>query len=225
MIVEAFPASEGRQAVAGLAKIGLVLRNEAWQRRGRTGLTPTQAEILAVLLARDGTGVRLDEIARALSVSGATASESLRILADKRLVVKERAKGDGRSLSVTLTAKGRRAATRATEWPDALLGAVGSLTSEEEAVFVRALQKIVRNLQDEGRIPLARMCGSCTYFRPFVHESQERPHHCAFVDAAFGDPQLRLDCPDHEAADPDAQRRTWMAFAHPQVSIHEMEVS
>ncbi|MER3418788.1 MAG: MarR family transcriptional regulator, partial [Chloroflexota bacterium] len=27
-----------------------------------------------------------------------------------------------------------------------------------------------------------------------------RPHHCAFVDAPFGDRSIRLDCPDHAPA-------------------------
>jgi hypothetical protein len=43
------------------------------------------------------------------------------------------------------------------------------------------------------------MCVTCRYFRPHVHSDPERPHHCAFVDAPFGDRALRLDCRDHEA--------------------------
>jgi hypothetical protein len=32
------------------------------------------------------------------------------------------------------------------------------------------------------------------------------------VNAAFGDQLLRLDCNDHESADPAAQAATWSAF-------------
>jgi hypothetical protein len=41
------------------------------------------------------------------------------------------------------------------------------------------------------------MCATCVFFRPDVHDDPERPHHCAFVDAPFGDRQLRLDCDDY----------------------------
>ena len=56
---------------------------------------------------------------------------------------------------------------------------------------------MIRTLQEKGRIPVARMCVSCRFFQPFRHDNPARPHHCAFVDAAFGDEELRLDCPDH----------------------------
>jgi hypothetical protein len=32
----------------------------------------------------------------------------------------------------------------------------------------------------------------------------EAPHHCAFVDAAFGDAALRMDCADHQDATPQS---------------------
>ena len=40
------------QLAAGLAKIGLVLRHHSWEKAGRRGLNPTQAQILAVLRER-----------------------------------------------------------------------------------------------------------------------------------------------------------------------------
>jgi len=59
---------------------------------------------------------------------------------------------------------------------------------------------MIAALQEQGRIPVARMCPTCRFFRPNVHDDPERPHHCAFVDAPFGDRSVRIDCPDHEPA-------------------------
>ena len=47
---------------------------------------------------------------------------------------------------------------------------------------------------------MSRMCLDCRFFRPDVHDDPARPHHCAFVDAPFGDAQLRIDCADHQPA-------------------------
>ncbi|MCY1144320.1 hypothetical protein OWR29_40535 [Actinoplanes sp. Pm04-4] len=45
------------------------------------------------------------------------------------------------------------------------------------------------------------MCLTCRFFVPEAHpESPGHPHHCNFVDAAFGDAELRVTCPDHETA-------------------------
>ncbi len=185
----------------GLAKIGLVLRHEAWQERTETGLTPTQSQILALLGARGGPAT-LGELAAELGVSAPTASDSVAALAAKGLVSKAR----GRTLAIALTASGRREAERAARWPDVLLAAVEALSPEEQAVFLRGLTTMIRVLQDQGRIPLARMCATCSFFRPNVHDDPERPHHCAYADVAFGDRQLRLDCADWRA--PDAKEET-----------------
>jgi hypothetical protein len=67
-------------------------------------------------------------------------------------------------------------------------------------------------LQERGAIPVAKMCVTCRYFRPNVHPDPERPHHCAFVDAPFGDRSLRLDCPDQEPAPSKERSRLWKAF-------------
>jgi DNA-binding MarR family transcriptional regulator len=191
------PAGTAHNVVTGLAKLGLALRHESWRRREESGLTPTQAEILVFLGACGQRGVRLSELADGLGVTAATASESLRALHEKGLVSKERDAGDARALAVTLTERGRRDAEREAAWPDLFLEAVGALGDEEQAVFLRGLVAMIRSLQEQGRIPVARMCVTCTFFRPDVHDDPERPHHCAFVDAPFGDRQLRLDCDDY----------------------------
>jgi len=177
----------------GLAKIGLVLRHEAWRERTDTGLTPTQSQIL-VLLGSRGRPATLGELAAELGVSAPTASDSVAALSKKGLISKQR----GRTLAIALTAAGRRESERASRWPDVLLEAVEALSLEEQGVFLRGLTKMIGVLQDQGRIPVARMCATCTFFRPNVHDP-EWPHHCAFADVAFGDRHLRLDCADWRA--------------------------
>jgi DNA-binding MarR family transcriptional regulator len=187
------------------------LRQEAWQRGGRRGLTPTQSQAV-VLLARQG-GQRLGALAADLGVTAPTASDVVAALVAKGLVQKTRARGDARAVALELTAAGRREARRASQWPDAFLAAADELSHAEQAVLLRALTKMIRRLQLEGRIPVARMCASCRFFRPDAHPGTARPHHCAFVDAAFGDAELRLECADHETADADLAGVTFERFA------------
>lgn len=189
------------RTLVALSKIGLALRSEAWRETAPRGLNPTQAQVLVVLRQAPAAGLRLSQIADRLGVSAATVSASVSALERKGLVHKERAADDARALAVSLTPAGRAEAGEMAEWPDLLLGAVGVLDEEEEAVFLKALLKVIRQLQERGRISPARMCVTCRYFRPDVHDDPERPHHCAFVDAPFGDRNLRVDCGDHEPAD------------------------
>lgn len=195
MLASATAVDSGRSVALGLAKIGLALRHHAWEERARTGLTPTQAQIVALLEARGPAPV--GAIAELLAVSQPTVSDAIRALEEKGLV--SRSPGSDRRVRlIGLTDAGAVAAAAASEWPDALLEAVDDLDPEDRAAFLRGLSSMIRSLQRRGRIPVQRMCVTCRYFRPHVHAERERPHHCAFVDAPFGDAELRLDCADHE---------------------------
>jgi DNA-binding MarR family transcriptional regulator len=203
-----------QRVTTGLAKVGIALKQQAWAEAGGRGLTPTQGQALALLRANPA-GLRLGALARQLGVTQPTASDSVAALHRKGLVAKVPLTGDGRAVVVHLTPAGVREAAAAAAWPDFLLEAVGELSAAEQAAFLRGLVTMIRTLQERGRIPVARMCVSCTFFRPFRHDDRARPHHCAFVDAPFGDGELRLDCPDHAAAPPEQAARTWQAFRAP----------
>jgi DNA-binding MarR family transcriptional regulator len=200
-----------KRVTTGLAKIGIALKQQAWVEAGGRGLTPTQGQVLALLRANPG-GLRLGVLAEQLGVTAATTSDSVTALQRKGLVAKERTAGDGRGVAVVLTPRGSREAAGAAAWPDFLLEAVGELSTAEQTTFLRALVAMIRTLQENGRIPVARMCVSCRFFRPFQHDNPARPHHCAFVDAPFGDGELRLDCPDHQIAPADEADHNWQVF-------------
>ncbi|MBX3273794.1 MAG: winged helix-turn-helix transcriptional regulator [Sandaracinaceae bacterium] len=178
----------------GLGRLARVLRKGAWEGAGARGLTPTQGEILRHVAAA-ASPPRLGAIAKALGVRPATASKAVSALLDKGLVQKTAAPEDARALALTLTAKGRREATRAEAWPEVVASVAAGLDEDEQAVLLRSIVKLIRRLQLRGEID-ARTCAGCAYFRPYAHPRSAAPHHCAFVDAPFGDAALRVDCPD-----------------------------
>jgi DNA-binding MarR family transcriptional regulator len=201
-----------RRVITGLAKVGLATRHHAWREAEGQGLTPTQGQVLAFLRHRP-EAARLSTLAEVLAVTPATASQAVDALTRKGLAAKARASDDARALAITLTEAGRREADRVAGWSDFLLAAVDTLTPAEQTVFLGALVKMIRTLQERGEIPISRMCVTCRFFRPKVHPDPDQPHHCAFVDAPFGDRHLRLDCADHDPAPPEQARQAWEAYA------------
>jgi len=204
--------STARRLSIALAKVGLALRTRAWQEAGERGLTPTQAQILALLEGGRDSSSRLAHLAEGLGVTAATASEAVAALVRKGLVTSRRSAHDARARQIGLTRAGRQQARKAAGWTDFLRAAADTLEPDEQAVFLRGLVKMIRELQERGQIPVSRMCVTCSYFLPNVHPESATPHHCAFVDAAFGDRSLRLDCGDHVAAPEERVGRIWKAF-------------
>jgi hypothetical protein len=90
--------------------------------------------------------------------------------------------------------------------------AVDTLDAAEQAALLRALVKVIRSLQVAGDVPLQRMCVSSRYFRPYAHDDELNPHHCAYVDAPFGDRYLRLNCEEHVEANADDKAVAWHVF-------------
>jgi DNA-binding MarR family transcriptional regulator len=186
-----------QRLMVGLTKIGLAVKSQSWQEASLSGLSPTQGQILSLLRAGHPAGMRLSKVAQELAVTPATASDAVSALVDKGMVQKSKAADDRRAIAITLTPLGQQQADQTLGWSDFLKVAVSELSLEEQATFLQGLIKIIAKLQEQGQISTARMCATCQYFRPNIYEDPANPHHCAFVNAPFGDQDLQIDCPDH----------------------------
>ncbi|MBI5433103.1 MAG: MarR family transcriptional regulator [Planctomycetes bacterium] len=194
-----------RRITDGFEKLALALKTQVWHGASAEGLSATQAQILALLAQRGAvSGLRLSEIAEELAITPATASDAVRALDAKQLVVKGRAEFDARALAVQMTDSGAEVARRIQSLSDFLSVAVDTLSPSERTTLQLALVKLVLHLQADGRIPLARMCANCGYFRAHAHAEPEQPHQCALTDTPIGAVDVRFDCPDHRRADREA---------------------
>ena len=196
----------------GLSRVATAMRSEAWTAAEAIGLNPTQLQILTFLVARDRSGMRVKQIAAYLGVSQPTTTDSVNALLRKGLVEKRADPNDARALSVAVTLQGEAAIRQAGQLASATEDAIASLSKLEQEDLLMHLVRIIRRLQSAGAIPEQRMCVNCRYFRPHVYDDPKAPHHCAFVDAAFGPAELRVDCSEFESADDADRDAAWRVF-------------
>ncbi len=190
--------------------MAMVARVDEWNRAKALGINPTQLAILTLLEGRR-LGMSVKDIAAHLGVSQPTATDSINALERKQLVAKQPRSTDRRGVAIQVTAEGL-AALQSEDGGDLAERAVASLGSGDQQELLISLIKMIRHLQEQDAIPVQRMCVTCRYFGPFAHPDAERPHHCHLVDAAFGQRDLRVDCREHEQADPASRAATWEAF-------------
>jgi len=195
----------------GLLRLSTAMRSQAWEWAEGASLTPTQGEILVLLMQRRGP-MRLGEIARETALTAATTSDAVSTLEGKGLVEKRRAVDDGRALAVRLTARGRTGAKKALVWPEFLSKAVGTLKADEQTQLYRSLLKTIRQLEVAQQIPPHRMCLSCTHLEASKNP-KKTPHHGALLNMDMGDTDLRLDCSVYEEGDLFKQKKNWKIFA------------
>lgn len=199
------------QIVHALGQLGLYLRSRQWRAEDAGALTPTQVGVLTALQRHGPTRIRA--LAGQLGTRHPTMSEVVTALVRRGLAVKQPDPDDARAVRIALTDRGASLAIAREQVPPALIQALDSLSAAERATFKRSLAKLIRELQLAGEVAPQRMCVTCRFFRPNVHADARAPHHCAFVDAAFGDGQLLFDCPDQDPAGDAEQRDTWSRFS------------
>jgi DNA-binding MarR family transcriptional regulator len=209
MILEAHMPNE--QIGFALARIGYLLKSLAWDTVGTLGINPTQAQILARLLSRGPS--RATDLAAELGVTQPTISDALAALVRKEMLERAPDPKDGRAVRLHLTAQGRELAITVAAPSSVLTAALESLPGGDRDALQRGLVGLIRALQLARAIPVQRMCVTCAHFRPHAHSDAEAPHHCAFVDAAFADAALRIDCGDHEDAPEEDQDPLWARFS------------
>lgn len=206
------PEPVASRIATGLHKIGLAMKQQAWQQASDEGLSATQGQILAALVAHGSlTGSELSE---RLGVTLPTISDSVRALVSKQLVTRAPDPRHPRASLLTPTERGAALGARARSWPEFLAAAAGDLSPDEQRAFLAAIVKMIRSLQEQGLIPLDGMCVTCAHFRPHVHAGPA-PHHCALVDAPLAGEQLRIDCAEHLLADALTRRQLWGRFLTP----------
>lgn len=196
----------------GFARVATAMRTEAWTAADVIGLNPTQLQILIFLVGRGKVGMRVKQIAAYLGVSQPTATDSINALTRKGFVEKLADPSDARAVAVAATAEGEAAVRRAGMIASATHDAFAALSTLEQEDLLFHLVKIIRTLQASGAIPEQRMCVNCRYFQPNAYPDPKAPHHCAFVNAAIGQGDLRIDCGEYETADPSSQTAAWTSL-------------
>ncbi len=208
------PADDlAKRIASGLGRLALALKTKTWKGAIAEGVTPTQGEVLARLVDLPA-GSRLSDLANQLGVSAPTVSDAVSTLVSKSLVEKHEGK-DKRSVKIKLTKEGKRLAARAADWTDFLIKAAETLSIQERENFLVILIKIIRALQESGDITPQRMCLTCEHFLPYAHSDAANPHHCAFIDMAFGASALKLNCADHTEITDSERDLKWQKFLMP----------
>jgi DNA-binding MarR family transcriptional regulator len=203
-------AKLARRLRDGIERIAAVQRAQQWSATDETGLTPTQMQILSLLASRGPS--RVTAIAESLGVSQPSATGSIKALESKGFVERRSDVHDGRAANLQLTRDGQTAHQTASASESPADAALAGLSLQEQEALLVLLTKVIRGLQTQGAIVPQRTCVSCRYFRAHAHANARTPHHCDFVNAAIGSGDLRLDCGEHEAAEPALQAATWKAF-------------
>ncbi len=192
---ESFPIEE--RLLFGLEQVVQAVGFLSERRSRDCALSALQLRIVTTLLKK-GAKRTVGGVAEELSLTPATVSDAVASLVRKGFLSKKQGTEDARVSHLSLSPRGKRLALSQTA-PGELVDLIRTLSKGERESLLLVLIKLIRGFQERGMIPIARMCANCRFFSPNAYPDSVKPHHCGFVEAPFGDRELRIECPDYAA--------------------------
>jgi DNA-binding MarR family transcriptional regulator len=191
---------------AGLARVAVAMHLAADDPAAGLERTLAQQQLL-LLLSQRRDGYTLSDLAADVAMTAPATESSIATLVREGLVVLRPVAGSPGDALVTITGRGRAQTPELLHWAADLLAELRNLDEIGQRQLLHVVTGHIRRLQQQGQIPVVKMCISCRFFDGYAHPGTVDPHHCRLVDAAFGHQLLRLRCPEQEpAADlPQAQ--------------------
>ncbi len=201
-----------RQAQLGVERLaGLLRAQSVGADDGTPSLHPAQRAALNLLNGQP-RGLRAGELAARLGVSAASISDTVRTLEERGWLQRKPDPDDGRAWRLSLTRAGSTLALRL-QAPSAGLGPLlQALPEHDVGAFLRAMQLMIGEAQRLGIASGTRTCLGCEFFRPYASDDPRRPHFCTYIGAPFGDPELRIDCPEQQPRSADTLDATVQRF-------------
>lgn len=194
----------GQHLATGLARVAVAVHVAGGDGGTADGLERTLAQQQVLLvLGRRRDGYPLTDLAHDLGMIRKDLLAAVSTLVKEGMVRIEPAPSyapaDAR---VKLTDAGRAQPPELLNWAADLLAELHNLDEDNQRRLLRVVTGHIRRMQDNGQIPVTRMCVTCRYFDSYRHAGSNSPHHCWLVDSPFGYRELRLRCPE---AQPGAQ--------------------
>jgi DNA-binding MarR family transcriptional regulator len=171
-------------------RLGRLMRAEGHDGR----LNPAQWDALRYLLRCNRFSNTPGALARYLSATKGTASQTLNALERKGLIARKPDAESGRVVRLTVTATGRALAAK--DPLQQLTNAAAELTPTQRSALTVGLSAMLRRLQHDNGLRPFGVCRTCRHFRPDAPGG--KPHWCALLLDPLSEQDSAAICVEHE---------------------------
>jgi DNA-binding MarR family transcriptional regulator len=183
--------------VVALERISEAFRVLLWQEGKDLGISPIQIQILIFLLFHGDAKRKVSYLAQEFNMSKPTVSDAVKVLERKGFIRKEIQPGDTRSYMMHLTEEGKKVAEKMSLFANPMEKILQGWEETEKSRMLGSLLDLIYQLTQVRLISVPRMCFTCRFYGKDEKGSQ---HFCHLLSLPLPEPDLRIDCPEHEAA-------------------------
>jgi len=178
-----------------LSKLSDFYRQSLWSQAQPHGISPIQVQLILFVRNHSSALNKVSHLAKEFQMTKATISDSVRVLVDKKLLRKVSEVNDKRSFSLQLTTRGEELANAIESHQDDFLKVLSKLESGKKVGLFKGLFELLNKLNEEGLIPIQRMCFNCGFY----DGDKQSSHRCSFLQKTLETADIRIDCDDFES--------------------------
>lgn len=179
-----------------LSKLSDSYRQLLWSRAQPLGISPIQVQLLIYVKHHTSSLNTVSHLASEFQMTKATISDSIKVLVTKGLLEKVASEEDRRSFHLKLTTSGKSITEKAEGYTREVQKQLSKMDDRKAETLFQSLYELLDALNEEGVIPVQRMCFGCIYYRG----DKATKHHCTLLKKKLQNDQIRIDCAEFEAA-------------------------
>ncbi|MBX2912294.1 MAG: MarR family transcriptional regulator [Cyclobacteriaceae bacterium] len=182
--------------VAGLERISEAFKVLLWEKAKALGLSPIQIQLLIFVAYHKNELCNVSHLAQEFNVTKPTISDAVRILAQKKLIVKNFSTSDSRGYTIGLSAAGERAVSETEGFANPLKTQLGTLAQKDLENLFTSLGHLIYQLYQGGILSVQRTCYGCRFY-----SHTKKKDYCNLLHMELKKNDIRLDCPEFESID------------------------
>jgi DNA-binding MarR family transcriptional regulator len=189
-------ANVDSRIVAALERISTAFRVLLWNECKEYSLSPIQVQVLIFLLYHVSDKTTISYLSKEFNLTKPTISDAVKSLEQKELI-RKKTSTDTRSYTIYLTPKGKSIAQNAASFANEIKNPVERLSAQQKESLLLGLTGVIQHLNKAGIVTVQRMCQTCIHYKT---NHKGHAHFCSLVKAGLEFSDLRIDCPEHQAA-------------------------
>ncbi|HNP95823.1 MAG TPA: MarR family winged helix-turn-helix transcriptional regulator [Cyclobacteriaceae bacterium] len=178
--------------VAGLERVSEAFKVMLWEKAKTLGLSPIQIQILIFIAYHKSEWCNVSHLAREFNVSKPTISDAVRMLEQKKLILKDFSQPDSRSYLILLSAAGKKVVEKTEDFANPLRNELKQSDTTELADLFQSLSQLIYRLNQSGILTIQRTCYGCRFF-----SQRKRKNFCNLLNVELASRDIRVDCPEY----------------------------
>ncbi|WP_457668969.1 MarR family winged helix-turn-helix transcriptional regulator [Thiolapillus sp.] len=175
-----------------IERLGNLVRADVRARCHAQGVRPVQFEALNYLSQCNRYSDTPQAVAEYLGLTKGTVSQTLKVLEEKSLLLKEQDSNDKRVVHLKPTARGLQLVGQVTP-SEYVASGIENLPVKQQQETVMVLQRLLRAIQKVNGLKTFAPCHTCRF-----NQRRENGHFCELTQEPLSEPDIRLLCREHQ---------------------------